>query len=307
MTVTKERLIYTAGTFKITDELANCRRLVIRSSMLRKPNSARYWNERSNPIKYFFGYVSIFINDYVYTTIPLEFEQQIILLWDNPEKQLYARMLCEFSNNTSNLVSLRTSIPLAGALLPLPGEPGTFSGCPFTNLKFKLEFGTRILVTGVGDETEVCDDAPFDTILPNLDPPPAPYPEDQARDEDPPRSEPEEGELEGDTAPSTPEDPELDTTTPGIWTLVWTTGIGGTASGTYTGVSGDTFALVSPGSACALAGSSDLVKNGDTIVDVSFNCNTSGFVSTLVSQTFTPGSGFAPLRRRSDRQNPGDG
>lgn len=214
MTVTKERLIYTAGTFKITDELANCRRLVIRSSMLRKPNSARYWNERSNPIKYFFGYVSIFINDYVYTTIPLEFEQQIVLFWDNPEKQLYARMLCEFSNNTANLVALRTSIPLAGALLPLPGEPGSFSGCPYTNLKFKLEFGTRILVTGVGDETEVCDEAPFDTILPNLEPPPAPYPDEQARDEDPPRSTPEEGELPGDTAPVTPQDPEAEPVEP---------------------------------------------------------------------------------------------
>lgn len=214
MTVTKERLIYTAGTFKITDELANCRRLVIRSSMLRKPNSARYWNERSNPIKYFFGYVSIFINDYVYTTIPLEFEQQIVLFWDNPEKQLYARMLCEFSNNTANLVALRTSIPLAGALLPLPGEPGSFSGCPYTNLKFKLEFGARILVTAAGDETEVCDDAPFDTKLPSLDPPPPPYPDDQARDEDPPRSTPEEGELPDDTAPVTPQDPEAETPPP---------------------------------------------------------------------------------------------
>lgn len=306
MTVIKERLIYTAGTFKITDELANCRRLVIRSSMLRKPNSARYWNERSNPVKYFFGYVSIFINDYVYATIPLEFEQQIVLFWDNPEKQLYARMLCEFSNNTANLVALRTSIPLAGALLPLPGEPGSFSGCPYTNLKFKLEFGTRVLITAVGDETEVCDEAPFDTILPNLDPPPSPYPDDQARDEDPPRSEPEEGELPGDTAPVTPEDPELDPTAPGTWLLTWSTGVGGTSSGTYSGVSTDTFALVSPGSACALAGSSDLVKNGTDVVDVSFNCNTSGFVSTLISQVFTPGSGMMMVRRRRGGENLGD-
>lgn len=210
MTVTKTRLIYTAGTFSITDELANCRRLIIRSSLLRKPPAAKYWNERSNPIKYFFGYVTLFINDYVYTSFPLEFEQQIVLFWDNPEKQLYARLLCESQNITSNLVAHRVSIPLAGALIPVPGEPASFSGCPFATLKFKLEFGGRIQVTAVGDETEVCPGAEFDTTVPSLDPPPPPYPPEQPRDEDPPRSEPEEGELPGDTAPVTPEDPEGD-------------------------------------------------------------------------------------------------
>jgi hypothetical protein len=291
MTVTKERLIYTAGTFKITDELANCRRLVVRSSMLRRPNSARYWNERSNPIKYFFGYVSIFINDYVYTTIPLEFEQQIVLFWDNPEKQLYARLLCEAANNTSNLVSLRTSIPLAGVLLPLPGEPGSFSGCPYTNLKFKLEFGARILVTGVGDETEVCDAAPFDTILPNLAPPPSPYPDDQARDEDPPRSVPEEGELPGDTAPVTPQDPESDSgggVSSGTWTLQNTEP--GSAINTFTlpGLSTDTFAIVSGAVNCTKSTKTSLIKNGSEVVFDPFNCNDSGFVSSIISAVFDP-------------------
>lgn len=308
MTVTKERLIYTAGTFKITDELANCRRLVIRSSMLRKPNSARYWNERSNPVKYFFGYVSIFINDYVYTTIPLEFEQQIILLWDNPEKQLYARMLCEFSNNTANLVAHRTSIPLAGALLPLPGEPGSFSGCPFTNLKFKLEFGTRVLITGVGDETEVCDDAPFDTILPNLDPPPAPYPEDQARDEDPPRSLPEDGELPGDTAPATLQDPEAESNPPGTWLITYTTGGGSSASTSYAGNEDDVFAIVSPSPSCGLAGSSRLLQNGTVVPgEDPFNCNSTGFVSTIISAVFTPGSGLMSARKSAQARRGDEG
>jgi len=208
MTVEKERLIYTAGTFQIDDELANCRRIIIRSSVLRLPFSARYNNERSNPPKYFLGYVSIFIGEYVYRVFPLEFEQQIVFFWDNLESQVHARMLCEFQNSNANLVALRVSIPLAGTLVPLPGDPGTFPSCPFSIIKFKLEAGARIQVTGIGEELETCEGAEPEPTRPDPDPPPPPYPDDQARDEDPPRSPPEEDELPGDTAPATPEDPD---------------------------------------------------------------------------------------------------
>lgn len=214
MTIVKERLVYSAGTFKIDDTLNRCRRIIVRASVLRLPFSALYRNERSNPSKYFLGYVTVFIGDYVYDIFPLEFEQQIVLLWDNLASQIYARMLCEFINSNSNLVALRTSIPLAGALVPLPADPGTFPGCPYTFLKFKLESGARILVTGVGEELETCEGGDFQTTVPDLAPPPSPYPDDQARDEDPPRSPPEEGELAGDTAPVTAEDPEAEPTEP---------------------------------------------------------------------------------------------
>jgi len=214
MTLEKERLIYTAGTFKIDDTLARARRLIIRTSVLRYPFSAVYRNERSNPPKYFLGYVSVFIGDYVLNIFPLEFEQQIVLLWDNLASQIYARMLCEFINSNSNLVALRVSIPLAGALVPLPADPGTFPGCPYTFIKFKLEPGARILVTGVGEELETCEGAEFETTVPDLTPPPAPFPPEQARDEDPARSPPEEGEKPGDTAPATVEDPDSSLTVP---------------------------------------------------------------------------------------------
>lgn len=214
MTIGKERLVYTAGTFKIDDTLARARRIIIRTSVLRLPFSAVYRNERSNPAKYFLGYVSVFIGDYVLNIFPLEFEQQIVLLWDNLASQIYARMLCEFINSNSNLVALRVSIPLAGALVPLPADPGTFPGCPYTFIKFKLEPGARILVTGVGEELETCEGADFSTTVPTLDSPPLPFPADQARDEDPARSLPEEGENPGDTAPATVEDPDISLTVP---------------------------------------------------------------------------------------------
>lgn len=230
MTVEKERLIYTAGTFKIDDSLARCRRIIIRSSVLRFPYSAVYRNERSNPPKYFLGYCSVFIGDYVERIFPLEFENQIVFIWDNLHSQIYARMLCEFINSNSNLVALRVSIPLAGALVPLPADPGTFPGCPYNFLKFKLEAGARIQVSAVGEELETCEGADFDTIVPDLAPPPGLYPGDQARDEDPARSPPEEGELPGDTAVATLEDPDAGLSPP----LGQVVGIAGSGeTGTY--------------------------------------------------------------------------
>lgn len=221
MTIVKERLIYTAGTFKIDDSLARCRRLIIRASVLRFPFSAVYRNERSNPPKYFLGYCSVFIGDYVWNVFPLEYENQITFLWDNLHSQIYARMLCEFINSNSNLVALRASIPLTGALVPLPADPGTFPGCPYNFLKFKLEPGARIVVTGTGEELETCEGGDFETTVPSLTFPPGLYPDDQARDEDPARSEPEEGELPGDTAPATLTDPDagLPPPTPCVTTI----------------------------------------------------------------------------------------
>lgn len=286
--VVKERLVYSAGTFKIDDTLARCRRVIVRTSVLRLPFSAVYRNERSNPPKYFLGYCSLFIGDYVERIFPLEFENQIVFLWDNLFSQIYGRMLCEFINVNSNLVAHRVSIPLAGSLVPLPADPGTFPGCPYNFIKFKLEPGARILVTGIGEELETCEGGDFSTTLPDLETPPDPFPPDQARDEDPPRSPPEEGELPGDTAPVTPEDPESEGAVSGSWLLTWTQAVGPNASASYPGLSTDTFSLVSPGSVCVLSGSSDLVKNGSEIVEVSFNCNSGGFVSILVSQVFTP-------------------
>lgn len=301
--LTKERLIYTAGTFKIDEDLARARRLIIRSSVLRLPPTTNYQNERSNPPKYFLGYCTVFVNDYVYEIFPIEFEQQIILFWDNLEFQVFAKVVCESANISGNIARLGSAMTPPAILIPVPGIPGTFSGCPYTNLKFKLVFGARLLISASGEPMEFCEGIDIPSTVPNLNPPPAPYPPDQARDEDPPRSLPEEGELPGDTAPATIDDPEASSAVAGTWLLTWTQSNGSTASGSYAGLSTDTFALVSPGSVCTLSGSSDLVRNGSEIIEPSFNCNGFGFVSTLISAVFTAG---ASLRIASIQSNPGD-
>jgi len=288
MVVSKTRLIYTAGTFAIPSELAVCRRIITLVSVLRRPPTQEYQNERSNPPKGFLGYVGLFINSYCERILPLEFDPQAIFLWDNPQIQLYYTTLCSSANVVDSLVALGAVMTPPAILIPTTPSPAPFQGCPYTILKFKLLFGTRIQVDTIGEEVVACTGIVPTATVPDFGPPPAKYPPDQARDEDPPRSLPEEGELPGDTAPATPEDPEASTAVPGSWLLTWTLSNGSTASGTYAGLSTDTFALISPGSVCTLAGSSDLVKNGSEIVEASFNCNPSGFVSTLISAVFTP-------------------
>lgn len=209
MDVLKSRLIYTAGTFSITPELAACRRLIITSSVLRFPPTVVYSNERSNPPKYFLGYAGLFINDYCEKIVPLEFDPQAVLVYDNLAIQLYYTTICAGALITDNLVKLGTVLTPPALLIPLTGEAAPFPGCVYTSIKMKLLFGTRLEVNGIGDSVISCDGVPVNALVPDLSPPDPKYPSDRAREDDPARSNPEPGELPGDTAPATPQDPDL--------------------------------------------------------------------------------------------------
>lgn len=284
--VTKSRLIYTAGTFSIESSLAACRRFIITASVLRLPSTPVYNNERSNPPKYFLGYIGFFINSYCEKIEPLEFNPQAVLVYDNLSLQLFYSLLCTGALITDNIVKLGSVMEPPAILIPIPSPAPDFPGCKYTSLKFKLVAGTRIQVSAVGDPVVSCNGIPVNAITPGLNPPPPPYPSNRARADDPARSQPEPGELPGDTAPASLSDPDSGLSVPGTWTLTWTQSNSSTGSGTFPGVSTDTWALVSPSAACSLSGSSALVKNGSQIIDGQFNCNNFGFVSTLLSQTF---------------------
>lgn len=288
MTIEKERLIYTSGTFKIDDTLARCRRVIIRASVLRLPFSAVYRNERSNPSKYFLGYVSVFAGEYVSSVFALEFEQQIVFVWDNLASQVYARVICDAINTNLYIQAVRNTLPPVGGVPLIPGDPGTFPGCPYNFIKFKLEPGARILVTGIGEELETCPGGEFQTTVPDLAPPPAPYPLEQARDEDPERSPPEIGELPGDTAPATAEDPDSSLSSLGTWTISWKYSQGGSPTcpfvgqtdvGFFAGSSNDEFTIA------VRDGSYQLYQNG---VEVGFAIGVNCVPSFDPSPVFTP-------------------
>lgn len=214
MTVTYERLIYTAGTLKLTDELRQCRRILIYADILRTPPSAIYQNERMNPPKQFLGYVSLMIDDYVVKVFPLEYDHQIVLEWDNREYQIFKTLVCTGALIVDAIVALGSVMTPPAVLIPVTPDPPSFPGCPYVWLKFKLEPLTRIKVTAFGEETIGCADATFQTTVPDLPPPISPYPPDQALDEDPPRSEPYPDENPGDTKPADENDPDSSLTPP---------------------------------------------------------------------------------------------
>jgi hypothetical protein len=183
-------------------------------SVLRRPPTQEYQNERSNPPKGFLGYVGLFINSYCEKIIPLEFDPQALFLWDNPAIQLYYTALCGDANATNNLVALGAAMTPPAILLPISPTPSAFQGCPYTILKFKLLFGTRIQVDTIGEEVVACDGITPEATVPDFGLPPDKYPSDRARSEDPARSDPEDDELPGDTAPATVDDPDISLTVP---------------------------------------------------------------------------------------------
>jgi len=214
MVVNKTRLIYTAGTFAITDELAVCRRLILAVSVLREPPTQLYQNERSNPAKGFLGYASFFVNDYCEKIIPLEFDPQAIILWDNPGIQNFYTTVCTGALVIDAIVALGAAMTPPALLLATTPTPPPFQGCPYTILKFKLLSGTRIQVDAIGEEAIACDGVVPQVTVPDFGAPPMKYPGDRAREDDPPRSSPEAGELPGDTAPVTASDPDASLSRP---------------------------------------------------------------------------------------------
>jgi len=208
MTVTIERLIYTAGTLKFTDDLRQCRKIWIYCDVLRRPPSAVYQNERSNPPKNFLGYVSLMIDEYVVKVFPLEYERQVLLEYDNLELQLYKTINCVGALVIDAIAALGTAMTPPAILIPITPTPPDFPGCPYVWLKFKLEPLTRIKVVAFGDEAIGCEGVDFPVSLPDPPPPPTPYPDNRPLIEDPPRSEPEEGEEPNDTKLADEDDPD---------------------------------------------------------------------------------------------------
>lgn len=208
MAITYERLIYTAGTVKLTDAVRECRRILIWTDLLRKPPSAIYQNERMNPPKQFLGYVSLMIDDYVVKVFPLEYDHQIVLEYDNLAFQLYKAIICNTALLTENIVKLGTVMTPPALLIPITPVPNSFPGCPYVWLKFKLEPLTRIKVTVFADEALGCTGVTFPVTVPDLPPPPPPYPPTQPLEDDPPRSEPYPDENPGDTKPADADDPD---------------------------------------------------------------------------------------------------
>lgn len=213
------RLVYTAGTLKLTDAARQARRLIVKTDVLRRPPSARYQNERSNPSKWFFGYVSLWIGEYVQAVFPLEYEAQIVFLWDNLHLQNNHALYCISTNNNNNLAILGSAMTPPALVQIVPQEVPSFPGCPTEWIKFKLEPLTRIQVTALWEPAFACLDITVPVVVPIGADNVLPYPQDRPLSQDPARSPAESGELPGDTALSSANDPDVGFTNLRQWRI----------------------------------------------------------------------------------------
>lgn len=207
--IVETRLIYTSGVYKFSQAMRNCRRILVLIDILRNPPFQIYANEKSNPAVYFLGYYTLWIGDYVYEKKPIEFTEQCIIHYENPGLQLLNNLLAVGTQVASVIQALGSVMTPPAPLIIVQSPDPEFEGCPYTWIKFKLPFGTRIQVTVLGTLTQEFPGAQaFPAASDPIDEVPR-YPVDRPRSEDPVRSEPYEDESPGDTAIATPEDPDL--------------------------------------------------------------------------------------------------
>lgn len=207
--IIETRLIYTAGTYKFSTAIRNCRRVLILVDLLRAPPFQIYANEKSNPPVYFLGYWTLWIGDYVYDKKPLEFTEQCIIHYGNPELQLLNNILAVGTQLGSIIQSLGAAMSPPAPVILYPSFDSEAEACPYTWIKFKLPEGTRIQLTAVGTPLQEFAGA---QALPGASDPQDDvprYPVARPRSEDPARSAPNAGEKLGDTAPATLQDPDI--------------------------------------------------------------------------------------------------
>jgi hypothetical protein len=293
--IIETRLIYTAGVFKLSDEIRACRRIILLVDMLRTPPFQVYQSEKSNPPYGFYGYYTVWRGDYVEYRAPLEFTEQVVLGYDNPSYQLTNLVLGAATTVLGTIQALGAAMtpPALIAFFPLP--PPTVEVCPFTKIKFKLVFGTRIQVTAVGFPVEEYDGQQAVPDLSYPDDTVPPYPDDRPRGEDPARSPGYEDDLPGDTAPATPDDPDLGLTTDpceglGYWLIEGTNDVSGaTLTLAIRGSATDSFSFeLQPAGECRDGQRQDLFMNGNPAYEY-FGCS-----SRIEGYTFAYEPGSVP-------------
>jgi len=279
----ESRRISGTGLIRIPEDMRDLRQYYLYADIIRQPFQ-RSINRDFEPPRSYYGRINFMFQGYVIAEYTLNYEAQMWELNPDPAGQALVATKCAYSGTLETFENLG----VAAGYPPIITEDLT----------------VEMLVMRLNvDEINVkmFADSAFQFVLKAFpyvyceggDPPSQPPP--------PPPEKPEPVAPQTPTDISPPYDEDDETTDPapidddfdppdveGQWTLTWTQGAGPNVSGDFPGVDSDTWAIV-PGSAtCVLIGASQLVKNGTEVVVDPFNCNTTGFISTLLSAVFTP-------------------
>lgn len=277
------RTISGSGLLRIPSDKMTERVYTLFLEVIRLPKSL-YKNFKSNPPEGFYSRVTCMSKECVTKTFDQSFESQSYIFIPDPSGQISVHLGCVYDGILDTFENLGVALQkppiitenLTRAMLPL--------GLPFSEFRIVCFADTAISAILKSIPYEKCGtDSVVAQVLPE---PPAPSPRIPS----------------GTGTYTTPAYVGDNITNPnavdknippppivGKWRLVWTTNTGTNGTFDYDGISTDVFKIVGGVSTtCTLSGRSQLVKNNTTIVTAAFNCNSSGFVSTLISQTFIP-------------------
>lgn len=139
-----ERAIVNYGVYQFTPEERECFRFRLTAQVEREPVSP-YKNFKYQKPQSFYGYAQVMFGQWVYQTIVLEYDRQIVYEWRNDLAQMAILLYCATEQTRDNILSLTTCIP--GCVLT-PGNPAVYGlwKCPADRIVFKLSGTTTLLV-----------------------------------------------------------------------------------------------------------------------------------------------------------------
>ena len=128
-------------------------------------------NFRTPRNKLFFGYAQVMYGDYVFSTIPLEYDGQIVYEFRNDLAQINAFIDCAVYQIRDLIIASHNLQLSASPLVPIDNPQPMVLGCPATHIRFSVIRGASIIVETYADPVIYCSLIPPPIIPPDLPPP----------------------------------------------------------------------------------------------------------------------------------------
>lgn len=139
-----ERIIVNYGVYQLSEAERSAFRLNVYTQVEKRPANV-YDNFKYQKPQSFYGYAQFMIGEWVYRTVQLEYENQLIYQFNNWQGQQAILLYCATQQTRDNIIALSTCIP---ACALAPGEQ-TLVGVwrvPVERIVFKLHAESTLLV-----------------------------------------------------------------------------------------------------------------------------------------------------------------
>lgn len=283
----ESRVISGKGVLKLPSDSVPCRASILYTDIVREPRS-KYLNLEWNPPRSRYANLCFLRKGYVMFNLPVEFEHQVFDGINDTSGQTLIALKCAYEGILATFINLGLSLgkTITYYDASIKGYENLYNA--WDEVRIKCYADTAIQVRLYQIMYDVCIEGLDNTSVPLEPSPQVPkVPLGTAV----PNSRPYSGDTgdNGNTVPFSGDGVEPLPSAPGSWLLTWNDSNGANSSVTYPGISTDTWSIVGGVSAvCNSSGRSSLWKNGNVVIEDPWNCNSFGFISTLVSQVFTP-------------------